>query len=197
MGQSDPRRSTNRSNEFLRLAVSQILGAMLVAAGSAAQAPQVKTWTNGTEGMRTQITIAAQESIRPTPVLLLECTHEPKKRPAIGIYLIAGPLKPHPRVGLLNSVSEWLLPIHFDGGKAVFLSWTPTGQPGTYAYEGDGRNGMASECVSAKKLLEDLLAAKVFAVELQKKGESASREAIFDTSQLRKAFDVHCEGMVE
>jgi hypothetical protein len=129
----------------------------------------------------------------PAPVLLLECMPQAKKHAAIGIYLIPGPLKPHPRVGLLNSVSEWLLRLQLDDNQPVLLSWTPTEQSGTYAYEGEGADGMAREHRSSKEFLKDLLAAKEFDVEFQRKGERATQEASFNTSQLKTAFDAHCE----
>ncbi len=180
--------SAGQSNAILRLTVIA-----LFAGASLAQAPQVRSWENSTDGVRTQITITASAGIRPAPILLLECSDEPKKHSSVEIYLITGDLRPHPTVGLLNSVSEWLLRTRLDDGKPVFLSWVPAKQPGTYSYEGEGKNGMASERKSPKEFLKDLLAAKVLDVEYQRRGDREMRLASFNTSQLKRSFDARPE----
>jgi len=176
-----------------RLAGMQLLGATLLAIASFAQAPEVKSWPNSADGdVRTQISIKSSSGVTPAAILLIECNGKTKREPSIGIYLIAGPLEPHPRVGLLNSVSEWLLRMRLDEGKPVWRSWAPVRQSGSYAYEGEGQNGMASESVSPKRFLKELLASKAFFLEFQKDG-GGSHMASFDTSQLRQAFEAHRE----
>jgi len=171
------------------------LAALLSAAAACfGQIPQVKTWQNAADGVRTQISITAKGRATPTPVLLFECTQPPAKKPlSIGIYLITGPLEPHPKVGLLNSVSEWLLRVDFAGGKPAYLSWPPSRQPGTYLYEGQGANGMATEYKSPSRFLDDLLTANAFSVEYQRKGDRRKQVATFDTSKLKAAFEGRAE----
>jgi hypothetical protein len=166
--------------------------------GAFAQAPDVKSWQISPDGdIRTQISLKSAASAKNAAVLLIECNRPANNRkPSIGIYLIPGRLEPHPRTGILNSVSEWLLRIKLDDGKPVLRSWTPVGQTGSYAYEGEGENALASEFVSPKRFLQELLAAKAFDVQLQKAGETAPHVASFDTRQLEETFTSQsaCEG---
>ncbi len=171
----------------------QLLGTILFAAVGFAQTPEVKSWQNPGDGdVRTQITIRSSSGVTPAALLLIECIRPTKREPSIGIYLIAGPLEPHPRVGLLNPVSEWLLRMRFDDGKPVWRSWAPIRQNGTYAYEGEGEDGMASEAVSLKRFLKELLATKAFSLELQRTGGNA-HVVSFDTSQVKRAFEARRE----
>ncbi len=175
------------------VAWSPLLATILLAAVGFAQAPEVKSWQNPADGdVRTQITIKSSSGVSPPAVLLIECNRQTKREPSIGVYLIAGSLEPHPRVGLLNPVSAWLLRMRLDDGKPVWRSWAPIRQNGSYAYEGEGENGMASEAVSLKRFLKELLAAKAFSVELQRTGGNA-HVVSFDTSQLRQAFEARRE----
>ncbi len=70
------------------------------------------------------------------------------------------------------------------------------GQTGSYAYEGEGENALASEFVSPKRFLQKLLAAKTFDVQLKYAGETTLRVASFDTSRLKETFSAQsaCEG---
>jgi hypothetical protein len=177
----------NNSNALW--AAMRLLGTILFALASFAQAPEIKSWQNaGDAGVRTQITIRSSSGVTPSAVLLIECNQQNRRQPSVEIYLMAGPLEPHPRVGLLNPVSEWLLRMRLDESKPVWRSWAPIKATGAYAYEGEGENGMAAEAVSPKSFLKDLLAAKSFSVEFQKSGGSP-RVANFDTSQLKQAFE--------
>jgi hypothetical protein len=180
-----------QSNVFV--ARMSLLGTILLATVGFAQAPEVKSWQNPGDGdVRTQITVRSSPGAAPPAVLLIECNRPTKRESSIGIYLIAGPLEPHPRVGLLNPVSEWLLRMRLDDGKPVWRSWAPIRQNGTYAYEGEGEDGMASEALSLKRFLKQLLATKAFSVELQRTGGPA-HVVSFDTSQVRQAFELHRE----
>jgi hypothetical protein len=177
----------------LRWVRMPFFGTILLAVAGFAQTPEVKSWQNPGDGeVRTQITVRSSSGVAPPTVLLIECNRQTKREASIGIYLIAGPLEPHPRVGLLNPVSEWLLRMRLDDGKPVWRSWTPIRQNGTYAYEGEGEDGMASEAVSLKRFLKELLATKAFSVELQRTGGNA-HVVSFDTSQLKQAFEARRE----
>lgn len=181
---------TTRLRVVLPLARIQIVAITLLAAESFGQIPEVKSWRTSADDVRTQITITANTDIHPAPILLLECSG---KHPSVRIYLITGALKPHPTVGLLNSVSEWLLLTRLDERKPVLLSWVPTKQPGTYSYEGEGKNGMPNERESPAEFLKDLLAARVLDVQFRRRGEREMRVVSFDTTDLKRSFDARRE----
>lgn len=177
----------------LRWVRLSLLGTIMLAVVGLAQTPEVKSWQNPGDGdLRTQITIRSSRGVTPPAVLLIECNRQMKRDASIGIYLVAGPLEPHPRVGLLNPVSEWLLRMRLDDGKPVWRSWVPISQNGTYAYEGEGENGMASEAVSLKRFVKELLATKAFSVELQRAGGNA-HVVSFDTTQLKQSVEAQRE----
>ena len=156
----------------------------------AAELPQVQTWQGSSGGdVRTQISIRSSSKLTPTPVLLIECNRQgANHRAAIGIYLVPGPLKPHPKVGVLNSVSEWLLLTKIDEQRPAWRSWLPVGKTGSYVYQGDGEEGLPSQTIGPKLFIKDLLNSKYLDVEVQRVADRESHVLTFDTSQLKQAF---------
>ncbi len=177
-----------------RFATTRLLATALIAAASYAQVPQVKSWPSSKLGeIRTQISIQSDSKLTPAPVLLIECNRDANRKPAIGIYLVPGLLKPHPKVGILNSVSEWLLLTKLDDGKPTWLSWVPVGKTGSYAFEGEGENALAAEYVSPKHFIKELLDSKCLDIQIQRAKDTTPRVLTFDTSQLKQTFETRQE----
>lgn len=168
----------------MRIVSAGILCSLFTMA-SFAQNPQVKPGRNIVDSTESaQVSVVSDSFIKPVPVLKVGCALQ-NNQPAIRIVLVSGPLKPHLGTGF-NPVNEWRLRMKLDEGKPIRRTWLPTKQSDSYLYE--GRQG-AYGYRTPRQFLEDLFAAKILRIQIQRFGEPGTYEASFDVSHLKEALE--------